>query len=78
MKRTPAKLGNVWPVGAALKIIDDSIDPPRWKTIAECMDTPNKIQVAAQAFLPRLAGCLWVHGQLGDRYMLDSNGRKLR
>lgn len=51
---------------ARIQEIDDSIDPPRWKTLGECIDTPNAI--AQELRDPKYRGHdVWIRNAFGDR-----------
>ena len=66
----PAAFDNSWlgniVTSARLQEIDDSIDPPRWKTLGECIDTPNAI--ARELQNPKYRGHdVWIRDAFGDR-----------
>lgn len=64
--RRPASLPIIHP-GAKVQVIDDSLDPPRWVTLAEVPDTPRHIQEVLAAHDLKSA---WARDALGDRRMV--------
>lgn len=51
---------------ARLRIIDETQDPPRWKDVGSCMDTPNSIQAELkQAHYKGLH--IWIFDAFGNK-----------
>ncbi len=66
----PAAFDNSWlgntVTHARLQEIDNSVDPPRWKTLGECLDAPNAI--ARELQNPKYKGHdVWIRDAFGDR-----------
>lgn len=66
----PAAFDNSWlgntVTRARIQEIDNSVDPPRWKTLGECIDTPNTIAKELQD--PKYCGHdVWIRDAFGDR-----------
>jgi len=59
----PSSLPNIHP-GCTIQIIDDTTNPPMWKTIGECFDTINTIRRMMDANNIKTA---WIRDCLGDR-----------
>ena len=72
-KKRPARPGtfdNSWlgntVTRARIQEIDDSVDPPQWKTLDECIDAPNAI--ASELQDPKYRGHdVWIRDAFGDR-----------
>lgn len=71
MNRKPPKLGTIWPVAARIQAIDLATEPPRWKTLATCLDTPNAVRAAlAEQQAAHPSATLWVDSpSRGGRYL---------
>ena len=66
----PERLGTVWTARALIRIIDDSTAPPRWLTVASCIDTPAAIGNAFAAARRNHPGkTLWVHSETRGKYI---------
>ncbi len=64
----PAKLGNVWTAKAAIRYIDEKT--MKWKTVAECVDTPNAIaQTLNRAKKIYSHVTLCVHSDVNGKYI---------
>jgi len=51
---------------ARIQEIDDSVDPPKWKTLGECIDAPNAIARELQD--PKYRGHdVWIRDAFGGR-----------
>ncbi len=66
----PAAFDNTWlgntVTGARLQEIDSTVNPPKWKTLGECIDTPNAIARELQD--PKYKGHdVWIRDAFGDR-----------
>lgn len=61
-----APIPNVHP-SCRLQVIDDSTDPPRWRTVAECFDAPNPIRREMRRH--GLSQC-WIVDCLGGRRLI--------
>lgn len=62
-RQKPAPLGSIVP-SIRMKIIDTSVSPPKWKTIAEGIDAPVPIQKVIKQH--NLQG-VWVFDSYGDK-----------
>jgi hypothetical protein len=59
-------LGNVGITSAKIQEIDNTVEPPKWKTLGECLDTPNAIKQELQN--PKYLGHdVWIRDAFGDR-----------
>lgn len=66
----PAAFDNTWlgntVTHARIQEIDDSVDPPQWKTLGECIDTPNAL--AKELTDPKYQGHhVWIRDAFGGR-----------
>lgn len=66
----PRAFDNAWlgntVTRARIQEIDDSVDPPQWKTLGECIDTPNAL--AKELKNPKYRGHhVWTRDAFGDR-----------
>lgn len=66
----PAAFDNSWlgntVTRARIQEIDYSVDPPKWKTLGECIDTPNAL--AKELKGPKYQGHdVWIRDAFGDR-----------
>ena len=59
-------LGNIGMTSARIQEIDDTANPPQWKTLGECLDAPNAIKQELQD--PKYQGHdVWIRDAFGDR-----------
>lgn len=59
-------LGNIGITSATIQKIDDTVTPPKWKTIGTCIDAPNAIK--EELSKEQYKGCdVWIRDAFGDR-----------
>ena len=68
--KLPATNDNSWlgntVTHAKIQEIDNTIDPPKWKTLGECIDTPNTIKKELEK--KKYQGHeVWIRDAFGDR-----------
>lgn len=63
-KQKPEAPGTIWPT-CDLKVIDDTAEPARWKTVGRCIDTP--VAIAREMRRLKLAHA-WVFHVYGKEY----------
>lgn len=52
----------VWTPYVKIRVIDDSVLPPVWKTLAECTDTPRFVKKTIETIRKsHPKACLWMH-----------------
>ena len=62
----PQAIGTVWTARARIRYIDAG-NPPKWVTVASCIDTPAAIGKALA--LADKTHTLWVHSDTNGKYI---------
>lgn len=59
-------LGNIGITSATIQEIDDTVTPPRWKSLGTCVDAPNAItqELSKEQYQGHT---VWIRDVFGDR-----------